>query len=160
MPALIVQLDPGDDPLEIAYRRALWCAVASARPLTRAEKQEAIRRVASAEPPLSDREIGRLVGVDHKTVARVLRTTRGEHPSQRLAPSERVARRAFRDLSKLYETLGPRREDHLSGEHAGERLARALTGAFREDALQQAARLRDWLDDALRELERQPPGTR
>lgn len=156
VPALIVQLGPDDDPFEIAYRRALWCATASAKPLSRAEKHDAILRLASNDPPLSDREIGRLVGVDHKTVARQLRAKAESGQSKRSAPALTAARRAVRDLATLYQTLGPRREDHLHDGSAGERLARIFADAFADEALQQAARLREWIDDALRELDRRP----
>ncbi|MGH2971098.1 MAG: ParB N-terminal domain-containing protein [Gaiellaceae bacterium] len=157
VPALIAQLEPDDDPFDVAYRRALWCAAASAKPLTRVEKRDAILRLASADPPLSDREIGRLVGVDHKTVARQLRTNVEPDPSlPSTAGSGAAARRAVRDLSRLYDAVGPRRENHLHGGSAGERLARIFTDAFTSDALRQAARLREWIDDALRELERRP----
>lgn len=50
------------------------------RHLTRAQKRELIADEIQADPDRSDREIGRLLGVDHKTVGSVRRELRGEFP--------------------------------------------------------------------------------
>jgi hypothetical protein len=67
--AQVFQAD-GRPPIDRAYELALGFATISAKPLTRGEKQTAIRRLITERPDLSDRQIGRLVGVAHTTVGR------------------------------------------------------------------------------------------
>ena len=56
-------------PDVVAYELALWYATVSAKPLTSAEKRAAIERLIAERPELSDRAIGRLVGVSNSTVS-------------------------------------------------------------------------------------------
>jgi hypothetical protein len=64
----IANTPPGQTPAAYAYEIAVECSAKGPLPLTRAEKQAAIERLIVEHPGWSDREIGRMVGVDHKTV--------------------------------------------------------------------------------------------
>ena len=69
----------GQHPAAYAYEIALECSAKGPLPLTRAEKRSAILHLLRLHPGWSDREIARLVGVDHKTVGTLRRW--GESPS-------------------------------------------------------------------------------
>jgi hypothetical protein len=85
------------DPVAVAYEIALARATVSALPLTEREKRAAIGRLAAERAELSDRAIGRLVGVSHHTVAR-WRAAPGNLPDEsearrpRRPPIEALAR--------------------------------------------------------------------
>lgn len=66
--AIVIEPPPGRSPGDVAYERALRTAARAAKPLSRAEKRAAIARLLEERSHASDREIARLVGVDHKTV--------------------------------------------------------------------------------------------
>lgn len=57
----------------------------SRRHLSREQKRQLIADEIKADPDRSDRQIGRLIGVDHKTVGAVRRELTGEIPHHRLA---------------------------------------------------------------------------
>ncbi len=62
------------------------------RHLTREQKRQLIADEITAHPSRSDREIGRLMGCDHKTVGAVRRELRGEIPHQPSAEEVRLAK--------------------------------------------------------------------
>jgi hypothetical protein len=156
LPARVLSADPGLDPVEFAYLRALACSAISAKPLSRAEKQAAIRRLLTEKPGASDREIGRLVGVDHKTVGRL---RRGDSPAQKPAdwvpgPSPRaVAKRLFLAFEKAHEARGLGIADFFTGDRTGERLAEVLVDVYGAQAREKAEQFREWLDGAVSALE-------
>jgi ParB-like chromosome segregation protein Spo0J len=145
------------DPVEFTYRYALGRSAISALPLTRAEKRAAVRRLVDANPQASDREIGRLVGVDHKTVGRVRRgispprSGLPELPPLGSAP-EAVAKRLFRAFDKAYEARGLGIADFFAGDRTGERLAGVLVDVYGERALKKTEQFRGWLDSAAKAL--------
>ncbi len=109
-----------DQKHDYAMRANLAC-----RHLTRLQKRDLIRDELERDPGRSDREIGRLCGADHKTVATV--RLNGEFPQtgrwQRRAESsaeERLADSAARILEL---------HDHTESERAA---ARACAGYWRE----------------------------
>jgi ParB-like chromosome segregation protein Spo0J len=73
----------GKDPFEVAL--ALNC---ERRHLNQEQKRGVIAKLLKAKPELSDREIAKMVGVDHKTVAAVRREANGEIPHK---PEQREA---------------------------------------------------------------------
>jgi ParB-like chromosome segregation protein Spo0J len=146
------------DPVEFTYRYALGRSAISSLPLTRAEKRAAVRRLLEANPQASDREIGRLVGVDHKTVGRV---RRGVSPPLSQMPElpplgptpEAVAKRLFRAFDKAYEARGLGIADFFTGDRTGERLAGVLVDVYGEQALKKTEQFRGWLDQAAKTLQ-------
>lgn len=149
---------PSDlDPLHYAYLHALGRSAISALPLTRAEKRDAVRRLLKANPQASDREIGRLVGVDHKTVGRA---RRGISPQPVFASfpagptPEAVAKRLFRAFEKAYEARGLGIADFFAGDRTGERLAGVLDDVYGEQALDKTRQFRGWLDQAAEALQK------
>jgi hypothetical protein len=114
----------GADPAAVAYRRALECSAISSKPLTRAEKRAAIRRLLREQPEWSDRELARLVGVDHKTVGRVRKQLEvptllgdGEPPAFRAGPSpESLAKKLFQAFERTYEARGLGVLDFFTGD--------------------------------------------
>lgn len=145
------------DPVEFTYREALKRSAFTAKPLTRAEKQQAVRRLLKANPQASDREIGRLVGVDHKTVGRARRgiSPQPAFPSFPAAPTpEAVAKRLFRAFEKVYEARGLGIADFFAGDRTGERLAGVLGDVYGEQALEKTRQFRGWLDQAAEALEK------
>jgi hypothetical protein len=156
LPALLFPPAADRDPVEFAYLYALQRSATSALPLTRAEKRRAIRRLLEANPQASDREVGRLVGVDHKTVGRV---RRGISPQEGLpvfpvgpAP-EAVAKRLFRAFEKAYESRGLGVADFFAGDRTGQRLAAVLTDVYGERAMEKTRQFRGWLEQAAAALE-------
>jgi hypothetical protein len=147
------------DPVQFTYLHALQRSAISALPLTRAEKQRAVRRLLEANPRASDREIGRLVGVDHKTVGRA---RRGISPPQSEFPTlppagptpEAVAKRLFRAFEKTYEARGLGIADFFAGDRTGERLAGVLDDVYGQQALAKTQQFRDWLDQAAKALQK------
>jgi hypothetical protein len=161
LPALLVSPPADLDPVEFAYRYALSCSSTSALPLTRAEKRRAVRRLLDANPQASDREIGRLVGVDHKTVGRVRRGTSPrqsatlEFPALGAAP-EAVAKKLFRAFEKVYEARGLGVADFFVGDRTGERLAAVFDDVYGERALEKTEQFLGWLDSAAKALRKRP----
>jgi hypothetical protein len=156
IPARFVGTATDVDPVEFAFLYALGRAAASAKPLTRAEKQAAVRRLIGAIPAVSDREIGRLAGVDHKTVGRLRRGNAPAAPRPEgwvPGPSPAtVAKRLFEAFEKAYETRGLGIADFFVGDRTGERLAGVLTDVYGDKAHAKAAQFHAWLDLALNEL--------
>jgi ParB-like chromosome segregation protein Spo0J len=150
--ACLVAPAAGCDPVEFTYRYALGRSAISALPLTRAEKQAAVKRLLETNPQASDREIGRLVGVDHKTVGRLRRgasPARPDMPPLPLGPApETVAKRLFRAFEKAYEARGLGVADFFVGDRTGERLAAVLDDVYGERALEKTEQFRGWLDEA------------
>ena len=147
----------GADPVEFAYRHALDRCAFTSRPLSRSEKQTAVRRLLTEYPDGSDREIARLVGVDHKTVGRI---RRGDSPGRAIetlpaGPSpEAVAKRLFRGFEKAYEARGLGVSDFFVGDRTGERLASVLAEVYGEQALAKAEQFHGWIEQAVAALER------
>ncbi len=155
--ARLVPPAAGLDPVEFTYRYALERSAISSLPLNRAEKQQAIRRLLEANPQASDREIGRIVGVDHKTVGRARRgiSPQPVFPALPLGPApEPVAKRLFRAFEKAYEARGLGIADFFAGDRTGERLAGVLGDVYGEQALEKTRQFRGWLDQAAEALEK------
>jgi hypothetical protein len=153
--------EPGVDPVAFAYRRGLECSAISSKPLTRAEKRTAIRRLLREQPEWSDRELGRLVGVDHKTVGRVRKQLEvpnllgdGEPGAFRPGPSpETLAKKLFQAFEKIYEARGLGVLDFFTGDRTGERLAGVLTDVYGDRALERAQTFSGWLGQAVDALD-------
>jgi hypothetical protein len=78
-------------------RRVAFALNLARRHLTREQRRQLIAREITADPGRSDREIGRLLGVDHKTVGSVRRELRGEVPHPEI-PTEAIIARRIADL--------------------------------------------------------------
>jgi hypothetical protein len=147
------------DPVQFTYLYALQRSAISALPLTRAEKQKAIRRLLKTNAQASDREIARLVGVDHKTVGRA---RRGLSPPSAGLPElpplgpmpEAVAKRLFRAFEKAYEARGLGIADFFTGDRTGERLAAVLEDVYGEHALEKTRQFSGWLGQAAEALQK------
>jgi hypothetical protein len=162
--AVVLRLPTGRTPDEFAYERALETASKAAKPLTRTEKRAAIARLLGERPTASDRELSRLVGVDHKTVGSIRRRL-GNSPEQPNLEDEPVGERNLAWLSadelalqlvratdRLWQARGL--GDMLFENRMGLRLAHALEEHHGEHARIWAIRLRDWGAVAFAELER------
>jgi hypothetical protein len=155
LPASFLTSGSATDPITFAYLRALECSAISAKPLTRAEKQAAIARLIEERPTASDREIGRLVGADHKTVGRIRRAglpAEGSGVPRASSPKD-AAKRLFRGFEKVYEARGLGIAEFFSGDRTGERLAEVLEDVYGERALERAQRFQVWLERAVEVLE-------
>jgi hypothetical protein len=153
----VLVVPPNDiDPAAFAYLHALYCSAISSKPLTRSEKQAAIRCLMTNWPEMSDREVARRVGVDHKTVGRV---RRGDSPAERDSgyspgPSpENIAKRLFKAFEKAYEARGLGIADFFAGDRTGERLAVVFDDVYGERALERAQMFRSWIEQAISALE-------
>jgi hypothetical protein len=152
--ATFVAVPDGADPVTVAFVHAVRRSAISAKPLTLSEKRHVIRRLIELGPDVSDREIARMVGVDHKTVGRV---RRGSSPRTVLAlPAgprpEKVAAKLFQAFEKAYEARGLGIADFFNGDRTGERLAGVLTDVYADRALVKAEQFRTWLEAASRAL--------
>jgi hypothetical protein len=159
IPARVLEVPAGGSPSEVAYLHTLARSAVSSKPLTRAEKQAVIRRLASGNPAASDREIGRLVGVDHKTVGRI---RRGDSPAEPTSagwtpgPAPEVfAKRLFRSFEKAYEGRGLGIADFFVGDRTGEHLAAVLSDVYGEQALPKVRQFQGWLELASVVLEKE-----
>jgi ParB-like chromosome segregation protein Spo0J len=158
--------EPALDPITVAYLRALACSAISSKPLTRAERWAAIRKLIRAQPNSSDREIARLVACDHKTVARQRQRLRipdllgdGAATAIELGPSpEAVAKQLFKAFEKAYEARGLGVLDLFAGDRTGQRLAGVLTDVYGDQALARARTFSGWLDQAVDSLEAEEAG--
>lgn len=163
----VLTVPEGVDPWYFAYLRGIVTASAGALQLTRREKWAAILRISQADPGLTDREIGRLLGASHQTVGRVLRRLGERQATQEdqgdadagssylsYTSSEEIARRAFEALEAVCETRGLGLWDALTRDHTGERLARILIEVYGDKAHARAERLRDWAEQAIAEIDR------
>ena len=160
IPAQILPLAYGGDPFVAAYRRGLETAVASSKPLTLNERRRAGWRLLKEEPALSDREIARLSGLSHQTIARFREklgagTAEPREPIEYtpLESADDLARRLVTGLSKVWEARGL--SDYIVGDKTGKRLAAALRHHHGDKAPEWATRIRRWAEVALVELERQ-----
>ena len=125
----------------------------SAKPLTRAEKQAAVLRLIEIRPGASDREIGRLAGVDHKTVGRLREwgiSPPSEQQRSRSAPSpELAARKLLEAFERIREARGLGLVDWWrGGDRTGHRLADALLDVYGDEALERAQLCISWLEAA------------
>jgi hypothetical protein len=154
---LVLPVADGEDPVAVAYRRALGCSAISAKPLTRAEKQHAVTTLIEMYPEASNRAIGRLAGVDHKTVGRA--QARGDSPPEgpppkRVVLPEVAAARFLAAFEKVREARGVGFMDWLrGGDRTGERMADLLWNRYGEDAASRAAEFGAWLEEARSLLE-------
>lgn len=153
--AMVLATPAGQLPKSFAYQRGLECSAKASKPLTRHEKQVAIDRLVQELPTQSDRGIARIVGVDHKTVARIrergispLASERSHRPPD---PATR-ARRLLQAFERAYETRGLGVADFFLGERSGERFASIFVETYGEDAMSWALRMREWLDAAIEAL--------
>lgn len=161
LPASVLVPEPGVDPVSFAYRHALMRSAISSKPLNRAEKRAAIRRLLREQPDWSDREVARLIGVDHKTVGRLRRELEvpnllgdGAGATVRSGPSpEAVAKRLFRAFEQAYQARGLGIADFFTGDRTGERLAGVLESVYGERALERALVFSGWLERAVEALE-------
>lgn len=163
---VIVAPRSGLSASEIAYERALETACATAKPLSRAEKRAAIARLLAERPGASDREIARLVGVDHKTVGSIRRrvgSSPAEPPSEgdqsagerylAALSADEIVLRLVRDTDRLWQARGL--GEMALGDSVGRRLAHALTERHGERAQEWAQRIHEWGAVALAELGRE-----
>jgi hypothetical protein len=161
--AVVIDPSPGRSPGDVAYERALQTATRAAKPLSRAEKRTAIARLIEERSQASDREIARLVGVDHKTVGGVRRhlgsspeepddVGPGEHYLVRLSAGE-IATRLVRDTQRLWDARGL--GEVMLGDRIGAHLARALSDQHDEDAREWAIRIQAWATAAVAQLDRE-----
>jgi len=155
----IVRPTGGRDPVELAFEIGLAAAATAAKPLTRAEKRNAIRKLLRAGGR-TDREVGRLVGVAHTTVARTRLADQASGADagtdeMPIDPSaDELARRLAAGLRSLWERRGL--SDLLIADRMGGRLAAALEDGFGDEALAWARRLERWAVDARRQLAKGP----
>ena len=147
----------GRDGRSAAYEEGLRSCAAAAKPLTRTERRAAILRLTVAGGR-TDREIGRLVGVSHQTVARVRAESGGGPLDQEPADEEAIAwataldlsRRLVRGVRRIWDARGV---TDLIANRMPRNLADALVEEFGEaEAVTWARRLAAWSDRALREL--------
>ena len=139
-----------------AYRRALETATQSALPLTKAERRQAVLRLAAEQPELSHREISRRVGVSHDTVGRWLREdgdpdARAEEYVRPTVTADQVAGRLVGHLARLNEARGIR--DLLMPHRMGQHLADAFRNQFGNTALKEAQKTFSWMQLAVDSLE-------
>jgi hypothetical protein len=156
--AVVVPSANGSDAVMAAFERALVRSAISAKPLSRAEKQAAVIRLIEIRPTASDREIGRLAGVDHKTVGRLRARGIAPPPEQqrpRTAPSpELAARKLLEAFERIREARGLGLVDWCrGGDRTGHRVADALVDAYGEDAVARAQLCIGWLEQAVEVLQ-------
>lgn len=96
VPAKVLQAPAGTDLMKLAYLRALETCTASSLPLRASERVTAVRRLLEMSPGLSDREIARVVGVSHSTVAKYRQRATG---GKLRGPSSADRDRSDRDRS-------------------------------------------------------------
>lgn len=160
--AIVLQPPAGRSVADFAYERALETAARAPKPLCRAEKRSAIARLLSERPGASDRELARLVGVDHKTVGSI-RSRLGNSPEESgledeppgerylaLLAADDLARQLVRSTDRLWQerSLG----EMLLGDRIGQRLAVALQKHHGAGAYDWGLRLQEWSRAALAEL--------
>ncbi len=151
--AVVVSIPAGSDPVATAFLYAVARSAISAKPLTRAEKQAAVLRLIEIRPGASDREIGRLAGVDHKTVGRLRERgisppTAAERPRSAPRP-ELAARKLLQAFERIREARGLGLADWWrGGDRTGHRLADALLDVYGDEALERAQLCISWLEAA------------
>jgi len=157
--APVVVLDTGGrDGRSAAYEEGLRSCAATAKPLAKAEKHAAILHL-TVEGGRTEREIARLVGVSHQTVARVRDAAGGGPLDQEPTDPEAVAAAGALDLSRrlvhgVRRIWDARGLTDLVARRMPRNLADALRAEFGDDeALTWARRLTDWATAAVTELE-------
>jgi ParB-like chromosome segregation protein Spo0J len=151
----IAQVDAqGHDAYEVAYQEGLRTAARQSLPLTRAEKEAAIKRLLVVGGR-SDRQIAALVGVAHTTVGRVRGRSQPNEAAAGLgfrpSPSANDVARGFVGwLRRLHDN--PALGDMFRGDRTGRRIAEALEAQFGDEALSWATRLANWGNDAEKTL--------
>ena len=159
LPAIIVDIPDGADPIEIAHLRALETSVTAAKPLSRAERRRAVLGLLKRRPDWPDREIGRRAGVSHQTVGRVRAEL--DNPEERAEPTvsddylasisaTKIADQLVRGLSKAWEARGV---TDLVHRRMPTTLADSLRRQFGDDAATWAQRLERWAAAARADLE-------
>ncbi len=151
--AVVVSIPSGSDPVATAFLYAVARSAISAKPLTRAEKQAAVLRLIEIHRGVSDREIGRLAGVDHKTVGRLREwgiSPPSEQERSRSAPNpELAARKLLQAFERIREARGLGLVDWWrGGDRTGHRLADALLDLYGDEALERAQLCISWLQAA------------
>lgn len=152
--AIVCSPESEETPSAYAFRRALETATKTALPLTTAERKAAAIRLATEQPSLSHRAIGRLVGASHDSVDRWLReqvepagNEAAVESEVRIITSNDVARQMARYVAKVQDARGI--SDHLAPSRMGKHLADALSAQFGDDALRSAQRLSGWFERAV-----------
>jgi hypothetical protein len=162
--AVIVTPQPNESPEQCAYRIALEMASKSALPLTGAERRRAAVHLLETQPELSRRQIALLVGVSHSSVNQwaieVDECSTPDDEADRRMPvgqsPDRVAARMASMLDRLSDSRGLL--DYLAPKRMGRHLAEAFADRFGDTALDEARRLRTWLDGAVSHLEAEDEG--
>ena len=157
------------DPMQFGYEYALADTARSALPLTRLEKQRAVRRLLKEHPERTDVSIAALVGVSTKTVqrARKVGVSREDLPLGLEQPSQRPARPAdvanalvrqldrlwnarsipmsigIADTTKLGDTLADAFIDHFGVDDAVKWTERVVTWSARAHAVAVSAKAAD-----------------
>jgi hypothetical protein len=154
--ATIVAPAEGTDAKRATYLLAVARSAISSKPLSRAEKQQTVVALVEMYPDASDRELGRIAGVDHKTVGRL--RERGISPAaqtSRPAPTpEQAAVRLFRAFEKIRDASGIGFADWLrGGDRSGQRLADVLYDVYGDDAAARAREFIAWLQAAWADLD-------
>jgi len=160
LPAIILDVPDGADPIDIAHLRALETSVTAAKPLTLAERRRAVTTLIERHPDWGDREIGRRAGVSHQTVGRI----REQLASPKKRPETAVADEYIASItaSKITDQLvrsvarawGARGATDLLLRRMPATLAGSLQREFGDEALIWAERLERWAADARAQLER------
>ena len=153
--AEVRQAPPGHAPTDYAYAIALDCSAKTSVPLTRAEKQAAIRRLAAERPDLSDRAIGRLAGVSHATVGHIRRPA-GQVDHR--PTSSRPSRRSIEQTVELVIRAGQRLGSAHDVADAARLLAAQLLGDAEGDR-DNARRWAAWHEALWTTVERQLAGS-
>lgn len=158
LPMVVIDPPDGTDPVEFAYLGALESSATAARPLSRAERRTATRRLIANHPQWSDHDIARRVGFSHQTVGRIRKADiERTQPEPELADeyiaavsARRISDQLARALAKAWQARGI--TDLVKGRMPGT-LAASLEDVFGDEALEWAGRLERWAADARQRLE-------
>jgi uncharacterized protein YerC len=163
VPVFALEVREGDDPIQLAFERAIAVSSTAAKPLTRTERRWAVVRLLQADSSRSDREVARISGASPTTVGRIRRELASPEPNHgesdeadryiATLSAKEIARRAFRALERIRDTKGFGIADGLLGDRTSVRFARVLTAEFGNEALERAVEYRTWIDGAIRHLE-------
>lgn len=161
--AVLLPVPGGVDPADFAYDRSLETAIASSKPLTRAERQRAARQLLERHAEWPDREIARRVGLSHQTVGRLRDALAGgpvDQPTTALPADEEyladlsageLSKRLVSGVARLWDAQG---FTDMAMRRLPRTLGEALVARFGpEDALTWARRIERWASDAANQLE-------
>jgi ParB-like chromosome segregation protein Spo0J len=160
LPALIVAVPEGADPVEVAHLRALETSVTAAKPLTPAERRRAVKTLIEHHPEWGDREIARRAGCSHQTVGRIRDELAHPQRSPEAAVSDeylasvtaaQVTDRLVRGMTQAWDARGL---TDLALRRMPATLAGSLRRTFGEEAALWAERLERWAADARQQLDR------